>query len=119
MDARSVLLLLPLSAGSLHAQAAFTQQTGRQLSLQAQKLLAEARQSASGSAGIKLATYPGHSTMLTARVKSGGAELHQHFNDIFIALEGDATGVTGGIILDQAEGSSGELHGSRIEGGER
>ena len=97
----------------------FDQQSAQEIAKQGSEVLAAAQKSASGSSGVKLETYPGHFTMLTARVKSGGAEVHKHFNDIFIVVDGEATEVVGGTLADPQEVSPGEFHGSGIVGGER
>jgi len=97
----------------------FDQHTAREIAKQGSEVLAAARKSASGSSGVKLEAYPGHFTMLTARVKSGGAELHKHFNDILIVVDGEATEVVGGTLTEPQEVSPGEFHGSGIVGGER
>ena len=39
--------------------------------------------------------------MLAFRQKSGGGELHQNFADMFVILDGHATVVTGGSVVDQ------------------
>jgi hypothetical protein len=59
------------------------------LAAQGEDLLAKAR-AGSGSAGITLANYKGHYTMLTARTKSGGGELHQHYADFLFVIAGEA-----------------------------
>jgi mannose-6-phosphate isomerase-like protein (cupin superfamily) len=78
-------------------------------------LLEKARQG-SGSAGITLAHYPGHYTMLTARSASGGAELHKHFADFLFVVDGEGTELTGGTIVDPREQANGEVRGKRLEG---
>jgi len=85
------------------------------LAEQGKALLDKAR-AGSGSAGITLAEYNGHHTMLTARVKSGGAELHGHFADFLIVVAGEGTELTGGTIVDRKEGENGEVKGTKLEG---
>jgi mannose-6-phosphate isomerase-like protein (cupin superfamily) len=70
-----------------------------------------------GAASIKLAEYPNHYTMLSYRNRSGGGEIHEHYADIFVVLEGDATLLTGGKLVGAATTSPGELRGSAVEGG--
>ena len=55
--------------------------------------------------------------MLTVRLKSGGAEQHDHANDFFFVLSGEATEVIGGTIADSKTSAPGELRGSRVVGG--
>jgi mannose-6-phosphate isomerase-like protein (cupin superfamily) len=85
------------------------------LAEQGEPLLAKAR-AGKGSAGITLANYNGHHTMLTARVKSGGAEQHMHFADFLIVVAGEGTELTGGTMVDRKEGPGGENHGTRLDG---
>ena len=80
-------------------------------------LLSQAIAAPGGTAGMTLAKYSGHFTMLTVRVKSGGAELHKKNNDIFVAVDGEATVITGGTLVDPQNSSADEIVGTRLEGG--
>jgi mannose-6-phosphate isomerase-like protein (cupin superfamily) len=80
------------------------------------KALLEKARAGSGSAGITLAHYVGHYTMLTARTASGGAELHGRFADFLIVVDGEGTEMTGGTIVDSKEGANGETRGKTLEG---
>jgi mannose-6-phosphate isomerase-like protein (cupin superfamily) len=86
-----------------------------ELAQRGKALLDQARQG-SGSAGITLARYNGHYTMLTARTASGGAELHSHFSDFLFVVDGEGTEMTGGTIVDRKEGANGEIRGKTLEG---
>ena len=70
-----------------------------------------------GVASETLEKYPGHFTMLAFRDRTGGAEEHQNFADIFYILDGHSTLLTGGEIADQKTVSPGELLGSAVLGG--
>lgn len=96
---------------------AINRRSDQQLVTQAKALLAEAQKSPTGIASAMLEKYPGHYTMLTVRTKSGGAEMHASDNDMFFVLDGEASEVTGGIIVDAKEVSPGETRGTRVEGG--
>ncbi|WP_419803845.1 hypothetical protein [Terriglobus sp.] len=126
--------MLPLAtltiAAALTATAAYAQatpppmdtnpidvRTEAQIDQQAHEFLDQARKRPDGIVSVTLERYPGHYTMLTARTKPGGAELHQHFNDIFIVLDGEATEVIGGTIEDAKETTPGEIRGKRVVGG--
>ena len=82
---------------------------------QGQALLEQAR-AGSGSAGETLANYVGHYTMLTARSKSGGAELHGHFADFLVVVAGEGTELTGGTIVGRQDAPNGDAKGSKLEG---
>lgn len=72
-----------------------------------------------GSASETLRSWQGHSMMLSVRLRSGIAEFHQHFADLFIVLEGRATLVTGGVIVQPREEAPGEIRGREVQGGVR
>jgi len=72
-----------------------------------------------GSASETLEKYPHHYTMLAYRQHSGGGELHQNFADIFFILDGHATVVTGGSLVDGKTAGPGEIRGKSVEGGAR
>lgn len=80
------------------------------------KALLEKARAGSGSAGITLANYRGHYTMLTARTKSGGGELHKHFADFLFVIDGEGTELTGGTMVNAKELAGGEIHGTGLEG---
>jgi glc operon protein GlcG len=52
------------------------------------------------------------------RDKPGMAEVHELDTDIIYVLEGNATFVTGGTVMDAKEIAPDEVRGSRIEGGD-
>ncbi len=85
------------------------------LAVQGRELLAKAK-AGSGSAGVTLAQYNGHYTMLTARTASGGGEIHKHFADFLIVVDGEGTELTGGTMVDPKEGANGEVRGTRLDG---
>ncbi len=80
------------------------------------KLLTQAK-AGSGSATLSMEKYPGHFMNLTVRTKSGGGELHANWSDIFVALDGEATVITGGTLVDRQNGAGGESRGTKVEGG--
>src|SRR6516164_8200388 len=71
------------------------------------------------SASETLEKYPHHYTMLAFRQSSGGGELHQNFADIFFILDGHATVVTGGSLVDPKTTAPGEIRGKSVDGGSR
>jgi unsaturated rhamnogalacturonyl hydrolase len=52
------------------------------------------------------------------REQAGQSELHEKDTDVFYILQGSATFVTGGKMLDAKTTAPGEIRGSGIEGGE-
>lgn len=72
-----------------------------------------------GKASETLKEYPQHCTMLSFRARNGVAELHERFADLFYVLDGRATLVTGGTVVDAQTIGPGEIRGASIEGGVR
>ena len=70
-----------------------------------------------GSASESLRDYPQHTAMLSFRSRSGEAEIHEKFADLFIILAGAATLITGGAISGARSIAPGETRGDFIEGG--
>lgn len=57
--------------------------------------------------------------MLGYRDKTGDAELHANAADIDVILNGEATLVTGGTLVDAKTTGHGEQRGTSIQGGNR
>ena len=56
--------------------------------------------------------------VLANRREAGEAEFHAKTNHIFIIVEGEATFVTGGTMVDVKQTSPDERRGSKIDGGQ-
>lgn len=72
-----------------------------------------------GSASEVLKDYPQHAIHLLVRNRSGIAEQHEKFADVFFVLEGRAALVTGGTIANACTIAPGETRGDSVEGGVR
>jgi mannose-6-phosphate isomerase-like protein (cupin superfamily) len=70
-----------------------------------------------GSGGFTLGDYGTHALKLNERTASGGAEIHAHFDDVILLMEGKATLITGGEVIDAHLGNDGETTGSGIRNG--
>jgi len=70
-----------------------------------------------GSASETLKEYPQHVAMLSFRGRSGEAEIHERFADLFIVLSGVATLVSGGTVVGARVVAPGETRGASIAGG--
>jgi mannose-6-phosphate isomerase-like protein (cupin superfamily) len=79
--------------------------------------IAEAK--AKGSAGATLEDFGSYRLTLSVRGRSGGAEVHAHWDDVMIVEQGSAILVTGGRVIGGRTGADGETRGVRIEGGQR
>src|SRR5882757_9991514 len=62
----------------------------------------------SGGSGATLGDYKSHAIKLSVRSASGGAEVHAHYDDIFLVTEGKADLVTGGSVVNGKTDSDGE-----------
>ena len=112
------LLLLSVAMGA-QAQTMKSDHWSKAQLLERAKHLQELATKGDGSASETLEKYPHHYTMLAFRQKSGGGELHQHFADMFVILDGHATVVTGGKIVDEKSTAPGEVRGKSVDGGNR
>lgn len=70
-----------------------------------------------GETGDTLVTAPEFRVNASRRDGPGQAEIHLTDADIFYVLEGSATFVTGGELLEPRTAGSGEIRGSAIRGG--
>jgi mannose-6-phosphate isomerase-like protein (cupin superfamily) len=104
--------LVPLYASAKDKAEVFS---GKSVASQLQALAQTAEASASG--GATLGDYGSHAIKLSVRITSGGAEVHAHYDDVFVVTEGTATLVTGGTVLDANPGEDGETKGSGIQNG--
>jgi glc operon protein GlcG len=84
------------------------------------KILPGADVRAAFAKGSPLLEKGGHNYWVLAgrRDKPGQAELHEKDLDIFYVLQGSATFVTGGKMVDGKTTAPGEVRGAAIEGGE-
>ena len=93
--------------------------TTRPVLMERAAYLKEMAKAGEGSASEVLKEYPRHNIQLSVRLRSGIAELHERFADIFFVLDGRATLVTGGAIVKPQTTSPGEVRGATVEGGAR
>jgi len=106
-----------IATGAMAQSGGVNHYSAAELQQMAQKLEQKESLRKDGSVGENLEKYPGHFTMLAVRNTSGGAELHQHFSDIFFVVEGNATLTTGGTIVNSTTVKPGEIRGESIQGG--
>ncbi len=65
-----------------------------------------------------LLKYGNDYTLLVYRNADGQAELHEHESDLYMVVDGEATLVSGGSMVDRTSQSPGEFRGSGISNGE-
>ena len=93
--------------------------TTRPVLMERAAYLRQMARASEGSASEVLKEYPGHNIQLSVRLRSGVAELHEHFADLFFVLDGRATLVTGGTIVNPQSAGPGEIRGSMVADGAR
>ncbi|HEX3437545.1 MAG TPA: hypothetical protein VHT24_12315 [Pseudacidobacterium sp.] len=76
-----------------------------------------AKAKSAGSSSATLGDYTSHKIQLSIRTASGGAEIHAHYDDIFVVQQGHATLITGGTIADAKTNADGETKGTAISDG--
>lgn len=67
--------------------------------------------------GAPLLETPGYKVHASRRTGPGLVEVHEYETDVVYVLEGEATFVTGGQLLDGNVTAPGEIRGTRLEGG--
>jgi uncharacterized protein GlcG (DUF336 family) len=67
--------------------------------------------------GAPLLETPGYKVHASRRVEPGLVEVHEYETDVVYVLEGEATLVTGGRLLDGRVTAPGEIRGTQLEGG--
>ncbi len=68
--------------------------------------------------GGGFANGPDYSVGAIHRSSSGAAELHDKQTDVYYVAEGEATFITGGVLIGDRIVSSGQHQGAGIQGGE-
>jgi mannose-6-phosphate isomerase-like protein (cupin superfamily) len=116
---RDLLSALVIFAMGVYAQTMKSDHRSTAELLERAKHLQELAAKSDGSASETLEKYPHHYTMLAFRQHSGGGELHQNFADIFYILDGRASVLTGGSLVDEKQTGPSELRGKSVEGGSR
>lgn len=110
----AAFLLFALGA---NAQAVKTDVWSRAQLLERAQHLRQLAAQGDGSASETLEKYPHHYTMLAFRNRNGGGELHQNYADLFYILDGRATVMTGGELVDPKTTAPGEIRGASVKGG--
>ena len=119
LASRVLIAALVIFAMEVYGQTMKSDHWSTEELLERAKHLQELAAKSDGSASETLEKYPHHYTMLAFRQHSGGGELHQNFADIFFILDGHASLLTGGGIVDEKTTGPGEIRGKSVEGGSR
>ena len=122
MKATSVVLLTigmmtTLGQWALAQDAAPTPDRYSPAELMAMEQKLAQKKDATGTATETLKKYSTDYSMLAFRSQSGKAELHEKFADFYVVVDGSATLVSGGTILNGAPSAPGEVRGDSVEGG--
>lgn len=92
--------------------------SAQQLKQMGQQMRHQAEQSGGTVAKI-LNKYPGSSTMLVFRDKTGQSELHQNMADVIVVLEGQGVLISGGSMVNGKTSAPNEVRGDGVQGGTR
>ena len=82
---------------------------------QAKATYVDAAKVASGGTFV---TTPTHNVQMIRRTEPGQVEVHAKETDIFYVVDGEATFVTGGTMVDGKQTQPNQLRGTSINGGE-
>jgi mannose-6-phosphate isomerase-like protein (cupin superfamily) len=119
MKATSVVLLMGMV--SALGQWAYAQEATPDVyspaDLMAMEKKLEQKTDASGLATETIKKYSTDYSMLAFRKQSGKAELHEKFADFYVVVEGNATLVSGGHIVNGAPSGPGEVRGDSVQDG--
>jgi mannose-6-phosphate isomerase-like protein (cupin superfamily) len=79
--------------------------------------LADAQRNPAGVGSEPIGIYEHHTTTLTTRVKTGEAEQHRDWADMFVVVNGSGSLVSGGHLVKSRVIREGEERGDSVEGG--
>ncbi len=113
-----LIIALPLLASAVYAQQPNKADYFSTEDIQQQLSGLASKAESAGSSGSTLGDYGSHKIQLSLRTKSGGAEIHSHYDDVFIVKQGHATLTTEGTIPDSKASPDGETKGTHITGGQ-
>jgi mannose-6-phosphate isomerase-like protein (cupin superfamily) len=116
--AAAFLLSIGIVAGRAIAQdTAKTPDTYSPDTLMAMEKALAQKADASGLASEPIKKYSTDYTLLAFRNQSGKAELHEKFADFYVVVEGNATLVSGGQMVNAKTTAPGEVRGDSIQNG--
>ncbi len=117
---RGIVSMMVLAAGMMAGVGSAQQATPDKYTpedlMTMEKALA-AKADASGLASETIKKYSTDYTMLAFRSQSGKAELHNKFADFYVVVDGAATLVTGGTIVNSKSTTPGEVRGDSVQDG--
>lgn len=109
MRTLTLVLVLSLAAAALAADAPSSPRYFEPAEVDAAR--------ARGETGSVLVEDPEYRVLASRRDQPGQSEMHATDTDIFVVIDGQATIVLGGRMIDPRETAPGEIRGSGIEGG--
>jgi mannose-6-phosphate isomerase-like protein (cupin superfamily) len=118
MKIKSAVAAFACSALMLGAQNPSDLFTATKLKDLTKKLAAESKQKGGAFAGETLTRYGNHLTMLAHREQTGSSELHEKVADFLYIIDGDATVITGGKMVNGKTTEPNEIRGTSIQGGQ-
>lgn len=112
------IALIASSALTLSAQNPTDLFTAAKMKELTKKLAAESKKNGGAFAGETLTRYGNHLTMLAHREQTGSSEVHEKVADFLYIIDGDATVVTGGKVVNGKTTEPHEIRGTGIQGGQ-
>lgn len=113
----TAVTLLPSASFAQTPASGLDRLSAEKLMAEGRKALAAARTSPDGLKFTILQKDPNHYAEVVGRVKTGGAEVHADWDDIILMLDGQASELTGGTVIDGKDTGNGEVRGARVDGG--
>ena len=112
------ILLLAFPLGSFAATAGVDYYSTSDLQAKAKTMAASAKAESTAPVVNPLLKYSNDYTLFVYRHANGQAELHEQESDLYLVVDGEATLVSGGNMLDKKVKSPGEFTGSGISNGQ-
>jgi mannose-6-phosphate isomerase-like protein (cupin superfamily) len=113
----SIAWLVVAIAQAISMQPPVTFLTGAEL-LRAIESAPEETPGQPGLYSLRLSATSDYPVIGIRRTRPGRSELHTNFTDVWYVLQGGATFVTGGAVVDGVKTQPGEIRGRAISGGD-
>jgi mannose-6-phosphate isomerase-like protein (cupin superfamily) len=115
----TLLCILSVAPPATRAQNAGVKVYTQAQLLEMERQLREKEDKSKGVGSLSLETYDTRRTILGTRDKDGQSEMHAHVSDFFVVVEGEATLVFGGTMVNPKLGANGESLGDSVKDGQQ
>lgn len=117
-NARMAALIVSMPLAILARPSGVDYYSAADLQAAAKAAAARAKPDTHSAIVTPLVKYGDDYTLFAYRNADGQAELHEHESDLYIVVDGEATLITGGQMLNRKQKAAGEFTGSGILNGE-